>query len=113
MNTAMPSSRVRTALYAFAAAGLLCLGSSPLCAGKESPSASLDLARQLNQAFIDVAEKASSSVVVIKLVQKRGGVDLEDENSPFWEMIPREFRKQFEEQREKQRQRRQKPGKEA
>jgi len=112
MNIVMLFSRVRAALCAFTVAALLCSG-GPLCAGKESPSASLDVARQLNQAFIDVAEKASSSVVVIKLVQKHGAFDLEDENSPFWEMIPREFRKQFEEQREKQRQKQRKPGKES
>lgn len=69
----------------------------------------LDLARQLNQAFIEVAEKVSPSVVVITVTQKAGSFSLEgttdgDENSPdtlppdFWRRFHRQFQDQMPEQ---------------
>jgi serine protease Do len=64
-------------------------------------SPALDLARKLNNAFIEVAEKVSPSVVVIKVAQKESaGPDL-DENNPFWDLVPKEYRRQWEEEREK------------
>jgi serine protease Do len=65
-------------------------------------SAALNMARQLNQAFIEVADSVSPAVVVIKVAHKRDATALEDEENPLWDLIPRQFRKQFEEQREKQ-----------
>ena len=70
-------------------------------AGKDSSA--LELARQLNQAFIDVAEKVSPSVVVIQVAHKPGHGDQEVEENPFYEMLPPEFRRQLEESRDKQR----------
>jgi serine protease Do len=64
----------------------------------------LELARQLNQAFTEVADKVSESVVVIKVAQKASFHDWED-GSQFWEMLPREYRRRFEEQREQRRNR--------
>jgi serine protease Do len=66
----------------------------------------LDLARQLNQAFIEVAEKVSPSVVVITVTQKAGTFSLEggtdgDENSTdalppdFWRRFHRQFQDQM------------------
>ncbi len=75
-------------------------------AGKDTPNA-LDLARQLNQAFIEVADRVSSSVVVISVAHKQNFLDLEDQDNPLWEWLPPELRKQLEEQRKKQRPRRQ------
>ena len=69
------------------------------CAATNSPA--LALARQLNEAFVEVAEKVSQSVVVIKLAHKPGALDLDDADNPFWDLVPKEFRKQFEEEREK------------
>lgn len=66
-------------------------------------SPALELARQLNRAFVEVAENVSKSVVVIRVAQKAKPLDLDDEENPFWEFIPREFRRQFEEEREKRR----------
>ncbi len=63
----------------------------------------LELARQLNRAFIDVADQVSSSVVVIRIAHKPSHVDAEDEENPFFEMLPPQFRRQLEEQREQQR----------
>ena len=67
---------------------------------KASPTA-LDLARQLNQAFIDVAEKVSPAVVVVRVAQKPGHIALEDDENPFYDLLPPEFRRQMEEQRDK------------
>jgi serine protease Do len=65
-------------------------------------SPALDLARQLNNAFIEVADRVSPSVVVIKVQERETEFDL-DENSPFWEMVPKEFRRRLQEEREKER----------
>ena len=81
-------------LFGLAAAGL----AAP---GKDRPSP-IELARQLNQAFIDVAESVSPAVVVISVAHVPGSKELEiDENHPFFEMLPPEFRQRLEEQREK------------
>jgi len=91
---------------------VVCLIIATFCASAEptKPSASLDLARQINQAFIDVAEEVSPAVVVIRVAQKAGRLDLEDEDNPLWDMLPPEFRKQLERQREKQRKDQESPG---
>lgn len=64
----------------------------------------LDLARQLNEAFIQVADQVSPSVVVIKVAQKDTLADLENEDSGLWDMLPPELRKHLREQLEKRRQ---------
>jgi len=87
-------------VVAMAEAGLA--GSGWAAAGREATSA-LDLARQLNQAFIDVADQVSPAVVVVRVAHKASYVDPEDEDNPFFEMLPPEFRRRMEEQREKQR----------
>src|SRR5881628_3039128 len=71
-------------------------------AEKQSSSA-LNLARQLNQAFTEVADQVSPAVVVILVAQKSSRLDLDDEENPLWDLLPPEFRKQLEQQREKQR----------
>ena len=80
---------------------------SPLFAAQKDSSA-LALARQLNQAFIEVADQVSPSVVVIRVAQKqeRNMFGSDTEGSPFLDMIPREFRKQLEERFEKRRKQR-------
>jgi serine protease Do len=66
-------------------------------------SPALDLARQLNSAFVEVAETVSPSVVVIRVANKPGKLDLDDEDNPFWDFMPEEFRRQFREEMEKRR----------
>jgi serine protease Do len=62
-----------------------------------------EIARQLNQAFIEVVDQVSPSVVVIKVAHKPNYNQLDfDSDNPLWEMLPPEFRKQLERQREKQ-----------
>ena len=94
----------------FSALTVLALACAPAPA-KES--AALDLARQLNQAFIEVADQVSPAVVVIRVTHKANSVEPDsglDEESPFpWDLIPRQFRKQFEQQQREQEQRQQQP----
>ena len=76
------------------------------------PSEALKLAQQLNQAFVEVAERVSKSVVVVRVASKprvRGGVDNPFDNSPFFDQLPEEYRKFFERQQEQQREEPQTP----
>lgn len=75
----------------------------PMARAAEGAPAIPDIVKQLNEAFVKVAEQASPSVVVIKVAHRPNFISMEDEDSPFWDMLPKEFRKQMEEQREKQR----------
>ncbi|MBM3876498.1 MAG: PDZ domain-containing protein [Verrucomicrobia bacterium] len=88
---------------------LLALASALAAPGSaaDKPSPALEMARQLNQAFIEVADKASASVVVLRVAHKPGYQSPEEEANPLWEMVPKEFRKQLEDQMERRRQRRQ------
>src|SRR5438093_1463486 len=61
------------------------------------PSPELEIARKLNQAFIEVADKVSPAVVVIRVKQKLAQPDPEEEGNGFFEMLPREFRRRLEE----------------
>src|SRR5450755_1470032 len=68
--------------------------------GITTASPELDLARQLNHAFIEVAEKASSAVVVVNVVEKPGASDpdwLENETdaSPHHKQRPQKSEKMF------------------
>ena len=79
-------------------AGLLggMVADSPVRAAETSEA--LKLAQQLNQAFVEVAESVSKSVVVVRVANKpqaRGGA-----GSPFFDQLPEEYRKFFERQQE-------------
>src|SRR5436190_23956864 len=65
-------------------------------------SANLDLARQLNQAFVEVAERVSPAVVVINVIQKPSTPNLDEEEAIPYDELPREFRRWFRRQREEQ-----------
>ncbi|MEW6303226.1 MAG: trypsin-like peptidase domain-containing protein, partial [Verrucomicrobiota bacterium] len=84
----------------------------PLPAKGAPASSALDLAKQLNQAFIEVADKVSDSVVVIRVAhdpnkayeqfyRERFDEGQGDEENPFREF----FRRQFEREKEKQKRR--------
>ncbi len=68
---------------------------------RAADSPALELARQLNNAFIEVADKVSPAVVVIKVARTPRAAALDDSDNPFWDLVPKEFRKQFEEERER------------
>lgn len=93
----------RPALALALAASLSWIG--PLAARETAVpgnSPNLDMARQLNQAFIEVAEKVSPAVVVIQVAHKRSYSDPDDDN-PLWEMLPPQFRRQFQDQLDRER----------
>lgn len=57
----------------------------------------MDVVRQLNHAFIQVADQVSASVVVIDVVKPMGTAEMGGgEENPFWEFLPPQFRRQFE-----------------
>jgi hypothetical protein len=59
---------------------------------KDSPA--LNLARQLNEAFVEVADQVSPAVVVIYIRQKVSAKEAEEGGS-FWDLLPPEYRHQF------------------
>src|SRR5262245_53864526 len=80
-----------------------CLGVLLVCGGAILPrgtgaeaAPALDLARQLNQAFIDVAEKVSPAVVVVRVAHKPNYVSPDEEN-PLFDLLPPDLRKKLEE----------------
>jgi len=88
----------RSLLLSVALTGVCCVA---WCAETRNTGSALDLARQLNQAFIDVADKVSPAVVVVRVAHKPSYVSPDDEENPFFEMLPPELRRQWEEQRER------------
>src|SRR2546427_12163247 len=85
-----PQMRTRFACFGFGlCCGLVFLGAT--LTAKDLPT-SFELARQLNEAFVQAVEKISPSVVVIYVVQKPG-TPTDEESSA--ESIPRQFRRYF------------------
>ena len=68
--------------------------------GAAEPSEALKLAQQLNQAFVEVAETVSQSVVVVRVAKKPGNAQGQFRSSPFFDQLPEDFRKYFEQQPE-------------
>lgn len=60
----------------------------------EAPTTSIEVARQLNQAFVDVAEKVTPAVVVINVIQKATVITPDEESDDPNDSL-REFRRQF------------------
>src|SRR6266511_5296271 len=85
--------KARAGLLAFL--GTVALWPLPLPA-KETSSA-LELARQLNQAFVEVADKVSPAVVVIQVAHKPDSGGLDAENNPFFDLLP-DLKRRWEEQ---------------
>ena len=77
------------------------LSLSLLPVGAKETNGPMELARQLNQAFIQVADQVSASVVVIKVAHKPNYVEIDEEGNPLWDLLPPEFKKQLREQQEK------------
>jgi len=55
----------------------------------------IEVARQLNQAFVDVAEKVTPAVVVITVIQKATVFTPDDENDDPDDSTPRQFQRHF------------------
>jgi len=90
----------RSCLGQLVLAGSIALPYGLAAARENSPA--LEIARQLNQAFVEVAEAVSPAVVVIEVSHASDYFDA-DEDNPLLEMIPPEFRKEFHERLEKRR----------
>jgi len=93
----------RAVTLCLAAAVSAFLAAPPLPA--QEPGSPLALARQLNQAFIELADNVSPSVVVISVAHKAHHLWTEDGDDPFgpyFDQMPKEFRKWFEKRREQQ-----------
>ena len=58
-------------------------------AAAAEPASSLEVARQLNEAFVQVAEKASPSVVVISVVQNAEMLSIDEEDEDLFDLLPR------------------------
>ena len=101
----MKTNNFSTALCLLALAAAPTL--APLAAAASKDSSALALARQLNQAFIEVADQVSPSVVVIRVAQKqdRNIFGFDTDGNPFLDMLPRDLRKQLEERLDRNRKR--------
>ena len=83
-------------LSLLAAGNVLLFSAEPVSA--EAPNPDLQLARQLNSAFVQVAERLSPTVVVINVVQAVTSAEDEEEDGHFDSMPPgfwRHFHEQF------------------
>src|SRR2546430_16639624 len=76
---------------------------SPLPPAAKEASPTMDLARQLKQAFIEVADLASPAVVVIRIAHKPDYSEAGADDNPFFDLVP-ELRKRLEDQLKKRRQ---------
>jgi serine protease Do len=63
------------------------MATGPRAEATHSPA--LDMARQLNEAFVEVADKVSPAVVVIDIRQKA------NDAGSFWDILPPELRRHF------------------
>ena len=93
-------------------AGLLGGAVANSLAQAAEPSEALKLAQQLNQAFVEVAESVSKSVVIVRVANKPqadGVFGNPLRNSPFFDQLPEEYRKFFERQQEEREDRDEQP----
>ncbi|MGB0581990.1 MAG: trypsin-like peptidase domain-containing protein [Limisphaerales bacterium] len=90
--------QIRTSLLTLGLCGLVVAKPGFASAADESP---LAFAKKLNQAFVQVVEKVSPSVVVIKVTQKanaQGRMNLRE--NPFFEFMPEDMRERMRERME-------------
>ena len=93
-------------------AGLLGGALANSLARAAEPSEALKLAQQLNQAFVEVTESVSKSVVIVRVANKPQAAGVFGNplrNSPFFDQLPEEYRKFFERQQEEREDRDEQP----
>src|SRR5580693_8985545 len=73
----------------------LAIAASVSARAADAPASPIDLARQLNEAFIQVADQASPAVVIIEVAGKTTQDDTQDDNGSFWDALPPEVRRYF------------------
>jgi serine protease Do len=84
--------------FAVAASMALVLWWSPPPGLAKEPGSALKIAQQLNEAFVEVAQKVSPAVVVINVVQKPMPAPEKDEEDGTYDSLPPGFWKRFHEQ---------------
>lgn len=87
-------------VYQVLAAGLMM--AMPTLRAEES-SSSLAIARRLNDAFVEVAERVSPAVVVVEVTPRPDYESGDDGENPLLDMMPPDVRRRFEERSEKKR----------
>lgn len=70
-------------------------------AGRSGPPTAMEVARHLNEAFVDLTEAALPTVVVVQVAQKPRPES--DEEHPLMDQMPEEWRRRFEEFRDRRR----------
>ncbi|MBA4149608.1 MAG: trypsin-like peptidase domain-containing protein [Verrucomicrobia bacterium] len=93
-------------LFSYLTAGMLVLNATDSAFAQAARAAetkipktpAIDVARQLNEAFVEVAERVSPAVVVITTTQKRSDLGAGAEEHPLWDLLPPEWRKRFKEE---------------
>ena len=90
--------RVHRRRTSLACAAALSLGLFTPSLVAKSSSSNLELARQLNQAFVEIAEKVSPTVVVINVIQALPQNIKDDEDNGDYESLPPGFWRQFHQQ---------------
>ncbi len=93
---------MRTLNYGLMLVASLGLFFSSQAAPTKPPSANLELVRQLNAAFVEVAERVSPAVVVITVIEKPTANPGYDEEEDSAESVPREFWRRFHRQSQEQ-----------
>ncbi len=100
-----------TTLLTYLTAGTLFLNAGPgafaqtatAAEPKIPKTAAIDIARQLNEAFVQVADRLSPTVVVITTVQKASANSASGiEEHPLWDMLPPEWRRRFQEEQKQE-----------
>jgi len=95
INNMKRTKTLRPAIFVLA--GFVAL--LPLTLSAKDPPSGLELARELNRAFIEVAEKVSPAVVVVRVTSKPETFKFEDDDRNPLELLPPELRRYFERRR--------------
>jgi len=92
---------MKTAASGACAAIVLATLIDPPSANAADAASPLEIAQQLNEAFVQVAETVSPAVVVIEIAQRPNTARFHRDH-PLWELLPPESRRQLEEDLEKE-----------
>src|SRR6516225_437972 len=92
---------MKTLRWVFLTVLVIAFSQTPTVTLAESSTTDLDVARQLNRAFVEIAERVSKGVVVINVVQKESLAnfeDMEEDDRPdskppgFWKRFHEQFK---------------------
>src|SRR4030095_13773850 len=81
---------------------LILAGPNRAPAAEQATSPGLELARQLNEAFVGIAERVSPSVVIVRVRPKQGAIEDPDPGALF-QFLPEEMQRELQERLERER----------